>query len=87
MGKDKKEKSRSPKKAIEPKKKTSKAVDHSISQDDDSKASMSVETKSPRTKQQHIEVIPVSNQEFNEVVEEKLAEAEATIKYVIEICS
>lgn len=84
MGKDKKEKSKSPKKAIEPKKKTSKAVDHSISQDDDSKASMSVETKSPRTKH-NIEVIPVSNQEFNEVVEEKLAEAEATIKYVIEI--
>jgi RNA recognition motif-containing protein len=96
MGKDKKEKSKSPKKSVDKKsspkrtseqqtKKVSKnVVDHSASKEsndhDDSNASMSVETKSPR--KQSTEVIQVSNEEFNEIAEEKLAQAEATVKRV-----
>jgi RNA recognition motif-containing protein len=95
MGKDKKvDKSKSPKKVSEhskkssPKKaseqqtkKTSKSVDHSVSKEsighDDSGASMSVETKSPRKQTEVAQV-----EEFNEIAEEKLAQAEATIKRV-----
>jgi RNA recognition motif-containing protein len=90
MGKDKKEKSKSPKKSSEqsksPKKsseqskspKPSKTLNINKDEYDDSNASMSVENKSPR--KQQTEVIQV--EEFNGVAEEKLAHAEATIKRV-----